>query len=50
MRPKYPWPASQLDSGDMDVLFRARERTGLPMTRLIKAAIQEQYKESSDDG
>jgi len=50
MKVKYPWPASQLDADDMEKLYAARQKTGRPITRLIKAAIREQYKESSDDG
>ena len=49
MKQKYPWPASQLDADDMEKLYAARQKTGKPMTLLIKAAIREQYRELSGE-
>ena len=50
MKGKYPWPASLLDEGDMEILFQARQKTGIPMNRLIRRAVQKQYGEDRDDG
>jgi len=48
VKPKYPWPASQLDEKDMEKLYSVRETTGKPMTVLIKEAVRKQYGKDSD--
>jgi len=48
MKQKYPWPASQLDSSDMEALYLVRETTGKPMTVLIKEAVRKQYGKDRD--
>jgi hypothetical protein len=39
-RPKYQWPANKIGEEDMAVLYHLRARTGTPINRLIKEAIQ----------
>jgi len=43
MKQKYPWPASLLDERDMEVLFHAKQKSGKPITLLIKEAINQMY-------
>jgi len=35
----YQWPASRLTGREMAMLHRIRERTGIPITELLKAAV-----------
>jgi hypothetical protein len=35
----YQWPASRLTGRDMAVLYRIREKTGIPISQLLKAAV-----------
>lgn len=49
MKGKYPWPASLLDEGDMEILFQARQKTGKPMTSLIKEAVRIQFGKEADE-
>lgn len=37
----YPWPASAITVKEMEILANLRERTGKPITELIRLAIQE---------
>lgn len=37
----YQWPASAITSQEMEILANLRERTGKPITKLIRIAIQE---------
>jgi len=49
MKQRYPWPASQLDEKDMQSLYMARKDTGKTITRLIKEAVINQYREVHDE-
>ncbi len=42
---RYPWPASALDSADMQLLHQVRESTSprVPITRLIAEAVNATY-------
>ena len=35
----YQWPASKLTGREMAVLYRVREKTGIPISQLLKAAV-----------
>lgn len=49
MSGSYPWPASALTEAEMTLLYRARQRTGIPMSRLLRRAVQQQYGEECDE-
>lgn len=47
----YPWPASQLTSADMQMLCELKNRTGRPLTKLLKQAVSAYYQpERGRDG
>jgi len=43
-RRRYDWPASRLTSREMSLLLVARARTGLPITELLRRAVQVAYE------
>jgi len=40
----YPWPASRLTGGDMEMLCELREQTGEPLTQLLHEAVSAYYQ------
>ena len=46
-KPRYQWPASKLDEDEMMLLVAERERTGKPITKLIREAIHKAYEPRS---
>ena len=49
MKQRYPWPASQLNPNDMELLYQKRKTNGKPITLLIKEAVQSQYGNDADE-
>ena len=41
VRKGYQWPASALTSNEMQILAEMREKTGMPITVLLKRAVME---------
>jgi len=39
MKPGYQWPASRLGPEEMAILAEAREKTGKPITEVLKNAV-----------
>jgi len=40
-RKKYWWPASALTTHSMKILYEQREKTGIPISVLLKEAVEE---------
>jgi len=45
----YQWPASSLTGREMAVLYRLREQTGIPITKLLKAAVAQFEKTCTEE-
>ena len=40
---KYPWPASAVSEKEMEILYNMRQKTNIPITKLIREAIRKTY-------
>jgi len=40
---KYPWPASAVSEKEMELLYNMRQKKKIPITKLVKEAINKTY-------
>ena len=48
MSGKYPWPASALGEAEMSILHDLREKTKIPICRVLQNIINEKAEEASE--
>jgi len=44
----YPWPSSDLDSEEMKLLWKERQRTGNPINKVLAEAVQKSLRENGN--
>lgn len=50
MSSKYPWPASRLRAEKMHLLYEARARLKIPMSELLRLAVEKAYPMNKRQG
>jgi hypothetical protein len=40
---RYPWPASAVSEKEMQMLYNMRQKSKIPITKLVKEAIRKTY-------
>ena len=48
-RKKYWWPASALTANSMKILYEQREKTGIPISVLLKEAVEEYGRRTDNE-